>query len=198
MSDSWPDADVVADLFDRFCAGDRVALSDFIVAVLDPLAAHLRHKFHADEHDCNSAATDAVLDLIRNPAIYDPTRRGLIGFLRMSAEGDLINLREKERKHHANRKSSEYVELVGDGGNTSADDLPSFDDPHLAAEINSFDAAERAVFELMRAGERATAAFAAVLGITHLPEDEQAREVKQVKDRIKKRLQRTGGSHERT
>lgn len=196
MPNAWPDPEAVAELFTRLCAGDRVAQSEFLVAVLDPLAADLRRWRGADEHACLTAAEDAVLALLRNPAIYDPAKRGLIGFLRMSAEGDLLNALEKEKKHHTNRENRDCVELPGGGGNSVAGDLagdlPSFDEPNIAAEIASFTAPERAAFELMRDNERGTAAFAAALGIGHLPAQEQAREVKRVKDRIIKRLQRAG------
>ncbi len=198
MSDSWPEAEAVAALFQRLRTGDPLARSDFIHATLDPLLHHLRRwRRDADEHACLTAAEDAILALLRNTGIYDPAGRTLIGFLRMSAEGDLRHELAKEARHHRNRDSAECVELVPDDGNNSpderADDLPSFDDPAVAAELASFTATKRAVFELMREGERATPAFAAVLGIVHLSADEQSREVKRVKDRIIKRLQRAGG-----
>ena len=64
---------------------------------------------------------------------------------------------------------------------------------HSQPKLGSFTATEQAVFELMRTGERETAAYVPVLGIEHLPEAEQRREVKRVKERILKRLQRAGG-----
>jgi hypothetical protein len=195
MSDSWPEAHEVEELFQRLCRGDELALSDFLAAVLDPLVEHLRRWRHGvDDHARITAAEDAVLNLVHKPSSYDPAGRGLIGFLCMSAEGDLLNALEKEARHHANRKNSECVELAPDGRNAevenTTDDLPSLDDPHFVAEIASFSATERVVYELMRAGERATAAFAQALGIGHLPPDEQARAVKRTKDRVIKRLQR--------
>ena len=51
---------------------------------------------------------------------------------------------------------------------------------------------ERAVFSLMLDGERSTEVAAATMNIGHLAPAEQAREVKRVKDRIKKRIQRRG------
>jgi hypothetical protein len=53
---------------------------------------------------------------------------------------------------------------------------------------------EQRVLALLADGERSTAAFARVLGLTDSPEDEQRREVKRVKDRIKRRLQRARGA----
>jgi hypothetical protein len=198
MSNSWPEPEAVVTLYRRLCAGDRLAQSEFIVAVLDPLASHLRlWRVDADEHACLTAAEDAVLSLIRKPAIYDPAKRGLIGFLCMAAERDLLNAMRKEKKHHTDRENRDCVELPATGGNNAveelADDLPSFDDPDIAAEIASFTATERDVLYLMRDGEKRTSAFAAVLGIEHLSVEDQASEVKRVKDRIIKRLQRARG-----
>jgi hypothetical protein len=47
--------------------------------------------------------------------------------------------------------------------------------------------------DLMREGEKRTVVFADAAGFSDLPPEEQAREVKRVKDRIKKRIQRAGG-----
>jgi DNA-directed RNA polymerase specialized sigma24 family protein len=194
MSDTWPDAEALDALFRRVRDGDPVARSEFIAATLDPLVAHLcGWRREADEHACISAAEDALLNLLKKPEAYDAAKRTLAGYLRMSAEGDLLNGLEKERRHHRNR-DYDSVELAADGRNDSQDGadsgLPSFSDADLAAEIASFNAAERTVFDLMRDGEKATAAFTAALGIAHLSKEDQAREVKRVKDRVIKRLQR--------
>jgi hypothetical protein len=197
MPDSWPEADELAALHQHLCARDVLAVSDFLAAVLEPLVCHLRRwRPGTDEHACLTAAEDAALALVRNPALYDPAKRTLKGFLCMAAERDLLNELQKEARHHRNRNHPDCVELAPDGRNPlpggTEDDLPSFDDPRLAAEIARFTPAERAVFELMRAGERSTTAYVSVLGIGHLTKDEQEREVKRAKDRITKRLQRAG------
>ena len=100
MSNSWPDADELAALFQGVCDGDKLAVSDFLAAVLDPLVNHLRAwRPNADEHAWITAAEDAVLALLRNPASYDPAQRGLKGYLCMSAQGDLLNALQREARH---------------------------------------------------------------------------------------------------
>ena len=54
----------------------------------------------------------------------------------------------------------------------------------------SFTSQEAEVLTLMRQGERRTLEFARVLGISELPAEQQRREVKRVKDRIKRRVER--------
>jgi len=55
---------------------------------------------------------------------------------------------------------------------------------------------EARVLDLMLDGERRTPAFAAALGISHLPVREQRQEVKKVKDKLKMRLKREYANHE--
>ncbi len=50
--------------------------------------------------------------------------------------------------------------------------------------------AESKALELLLDGERKTAVFAEALGIGHLPTTDQRAEVKRVKDKLKKRIQR--------
>lgn len=197
MSPGWPEPDELGALLQRIREGDRVAPSDFIVAVLDPLVAHLgKWKSREDEHLYQTAAEDAILAFLRNPSSYNPEKSNLISYLRMAAERDLLNALAKELRHHRNRDSLDCVELPAAAGKNSEDDLRSFDDPEIAAVVATFTDAERAVLELMKARERRTAAYAPLLGVQNLSVVEQEREVKKVKDRITKRLERAGGSHE--
>lgn len=53
---------------------------------------------------------------------------------------------------------------------------------------------EAKVLDLMRLGERKSSVFAEVLGVQHLSAGEQRREVKRAKDRLKRRIERAGGS----
>lgn len=193
---NWPDADTGAALHRRLAAGDPTAPADLAAAFLDPLVAYLRAGYsHVHDHLLYDAATDTLLSVMRNPAVYDPTRGELPAFLRMAAAGDLRNLLARDRRHQANREDRDCVELAADDGNSPAegDEPPSFDDARLAPVVAALSEAERQVLQLMRAGERRTAAFAAVLGIAGQPPDEQVREVKRVKDRIMVRLKRAGG-----
>jgi DNA-directed RNA polymerase specialized sigma24 family protein len=200
MGQSWPNPEEALSLYLRLGGSDPVAQSDFVAAFLDPLVAFLRADSpHADDHARLTAAEDAVLSVIHNPPLYKSDEMTLPAFLRMAAKRDLLNLLAKENRRHRRREYHDSVELAAGDGNSDrdeADDLPSFDEPILAAVIAGFTDVERRVFELMRAGERRTEVFAPVLGVQHLPPEEQTREVKRVKERIFKRLRRAGGSRE--
>ncbi len=118
MPNSWAHADELAVIFARFVRGDPLAQSELIAAVLDPIVNHLQlRRSNADEHMRITAAEDAVLSLLRNPTQYDETKSNLIAFLCMAAERDLTNVLARERRHHRNRESGEFVELLSDGRN---------------------------------------------------------------------------------
>lgn len=192
MWDTWPTPQQGLALFRRLCDCDPVAQSDLVAAYLDPLLNFLRGiSSHVDDHLRLAAAEDALLAVIHKPTVYNPAKRDLGAFLRMAARADLANALDAEGRHHRRRVDRDCVELPERVRNDPADDLPSFDDPGLAAVVSGFSDVERSVLELMRTGERRTAAFAIVLGIEALPDEQQAREVKRVKDRIFKRLRRS-------
>lgn len=191
---TWPDPAAAADLYRRLVAGDPVATADFATATLDPLAAFLAARYPwADDHLRVQAAGDAVLSVVQHPAVYDPARGDLPKFLRLAARRDLLNALAKERRHARRRVGTDPVELAAPAGNDDGDDLPSLAHPAVAAAIARFTAPERRVLDLMRAGERRTGAFAAALGLGHLPAAEQRRAVKRVKDKLLRRLERAAG-----
>ncbi|HEV7214509.1 MAG TPA: hypothetical protein VGP33_05235 [Chloroflexota bacterium] len=197
-----------ANLYQRLRAGDPLAPSDLCVAYLDTLAAWLM-ACHPNVHpnDCETAAADALLSLIKNPASYKPELRGLRGYLQMAATGDLRNALDRTRRQSGRNVSLEVVELSSEAGKLAQEDadpadivarregeapmavgLPTLPDAVKAA----FNREEQAVRRLMWLGERSTAKYAAALNILDQPVEEQRLEVKRVKDRVKKRLQRAG------
>lgn len=207
---SMPSQSDALDLHGRLLDNDPTAPSDFAAAYLDPLCAWLQRRnprIHPD--DCDTAAGDAIVALVKNPRSYKPEKQTLEVYLRMSAQADLKNLLAKEVKHRQGRTNLESVEKCKDAWKFLGD---SEDDPIQVAEhreagamrakvikalvkAGSKDKADARVLELMHKGERETAAYAEVLGITHLDKKEQAREVKRAKDRLTKRMQRAGGDH---
>ncbi len=139
------------------------------------------------------------------PHSYDPTRADLGTFLRMAARCDLLNLLKGEGKHHQDRVAWEIVEHQVENGNFLAEQDPSLllqrdeETRHwqtfLQVVAENFTDEEQQVLQLMLAGERKTGTYAAALGIGALSAAEQEREVKKVKDRIKKRVERGGLGH---
>jgi RNA polymerase sigma-70 factor (ECF subfamily) len=188
----------------RLLERDPVAPADFAVAFLNPLIVWLQTT-HAgvDPMACAEAAGEAIVRFLIDPTKYDPQRLGVEAFLRMAAQRDLQNLLRKERRHQRKRRDWKVVEQASEDGKYLRRD----DDPSLLLQIDETrqrqtlpDAlwqqltdVERRCWEQMQQGERRHSVFAALLGVTHLRVDEQKREVKRVKDRLKKRQERAGG-----
>jgi RNA polymerase sigma factor (sigma-70 family) len=197
MNFSWPSAIQGLSFHRSLCDGEASSPSDFAVAYTDLLYAWLRRKNPGvDEDWCQDAAHRAILSLIHRPASYDPARSDLAAYLRMSAQGDLRNIRRAERRQLRGLVFVKNVEEVADDGKyleKTDDDKARRAAALLDAVRETLTEPDRRCLDLMRAGERGTAAFAAAAGFSHLPPDEQKREVKRVKDRIKKRIQRARG-----
>jgi hypothetical protein len=189
----------------RLLEGDPTASADVAVAYLEPLISWLvaRRRSGVSVDMCIEAAEDAVIALVKSPASFNPERGlGLGAYLRMSAQGDLKNLLQRENRHRQNQISLEIVELSPQAGKYLAKD----DDPSLplriheeiqgaTAEIVSpardgLSEGESQALDMLLQGERKTHAYALVLGLGHLPEIAQRAEVKRVKDKLKKRIQR--------
>lgn len=189
----WPPDDELLSLWQRVLS-DFDHGSEFAAVVIEPLIDSLRRSCpHAQCDDIIMAANDAVMGLLRHAETFDPARGKLSTYLRMSARGDLRNLLKKESRHQRGRIPWEHVELTLPARNEDEPAETFADVPAVLAAIAALDGVERSAFELMRDGERDTAAFADALGLTELPDAEQATEVKRVKDRVKARLKRAGG-----
>ena len=186
-------------LHKRLVDGDDTASADIANIFFDGLVEWLIqiNRSTVAEELCIQAAEDAWIALIKNPASFNPGREKRLGeYLRMSAQGDLRNLLQKEGRQR--KKSLEVVQLSDDDGKY----LETDDDPSLPIQIQ--EAAEQSdghvddglsenelrVLALMRGGEKKTSVFAEALGISDWDKKEKAAEVQRVKNKIRKRISR--------
>ncbi len=155
-----------------------------------------------DPHLIETAAEEAIIFYLDHPAQFDPARASLFTYLRMRAKGYLLNSLGRQKNSQASQEGGKVVELDGvetvyrvetqdeDDAETALIERESKADiEHRLSEIIT-DPAEFKVLALMLEGVRETSTFADALGITDQPLAEQARLVKQCKDRIKKAVQR--------
>lgn len=84
----------------KLLAGDVTASAQVAELFLRKIDRALRRQFPNIKNDdlIHDAATDAVLSYIRRPSSYDPSKRSLAGFLKMSAVRDLQNRLSPLRK----------------------------------------------------------------------------------------------------
>jgi RNA polymerase sigma-70 factor (ECF subfamily) len=188
---------------------DPTAPASVAETYLDYMIRTLRLKFRecTDDTLIQDAATDAILNYIQHPETFKPGQSKLSTYLIMSARGDLLNAlgKDKRRKDREEFMASPVELPTLPGNNIQEDDkadllsgIPSESDNRGMGALNEMaeelfpDPVDREVLRLITEGERSTAAFAKVLGITNMREQEQKETVKRHKDRIKKRLERLG------
>lgn len=151
------------------------------------------------------AATEAVLNYSENPSTFDPEKLGLFGYLKMSANRDLLNALDKEKRRRTSESSaaSRVVELGPGGGKELERDEDierienrSQQDEERSREVMAKvyealpDPKDRRMLELILDGVRETEPYAEILSIRDRDEAEQRHIVKQNKDRIKARIRR--------
>jgi RNA polymerase sigma-70 factor (ECF subfamily) len=190
------------ELHARLHAGDPTAPFDLFQDYAEPLLNWLRPRFRGlDSCDLEEIAFDSVSRLAMEPARYDPERGSLANYLRMDADGDARNALERAKRRAGRELSLEAVELSPSARNSllkeevdPVDRIAGREDKRVAREWveEYFAGSDREIVWLMFERERRTSVFASVLGLEDLPEPEQRREVKRVKDRLKARLKRLG------
>jgi hypothetical protein len=191
-SDTW-----LVEVHQRLLAGDSVAPSELAEEVWELLVRSLAAKnprlrgTDFIEH----AVADALISYFKNPAQYDPKKRGLVGFLLMSAEGDLRNALAKTKRHKRREIALDSVEVGGEPRKVPIDTIEiaeEADAVRRALKALFVDPNDRKAARLVLDEERSTEMYARLWGLESLSADDQRREVKRRKDRIKKVLERAG------
>jgi len=171
------------------------------------VAARARNIYRlSDRQVIWDATVNAVmLDYILHPERFDPSKSGLLGYLKRAAERDLMNAVEKDRRQRrgeelhadveegirARNKRSEIARITRDAEEEAISRIQR--EKGLAAVSKVGNDRDTVLLRLIAEGERSTNKFAAVLGIEGLPIAEQRLIVKQHKDRLKMRLKRGRG-----
>jgi DNA-directed RNA polymerase specialized sigma24 family protein len=205
---SFPSAEEGLSLHLRLCDLDPAAPADVCRAYLGPLVGWIAVKYpHIDPSLHETAVHEALFTYVQKPLSFDPRRGSLAAYLRMAAQGDLLNLLRAEQRHHRQRLPWPVVEESTESGNL----LGREEEPPLTLQRDEEAKAwqsllhsveerctpeEKCVLDLMLAGEQSTVVFAEALGLSGLPMPDQKRHVKRVKDRIKKRLERGAPRHD--
>lgn len=198
------DETALQQIHQRLLEGDPTAPADLVELSGPVLCRHLRSKYRVADELIDEAVLDALFNLLNRPETYQPAKGKLSSYLVRSADFDLRNILQKERRQRP--PSTVSLDAVadddGDGNTPLVDRIEdkSIDvnhwiggvDPVLLRTIREQlpAPADREVLRLMAEGERKTAAFAEVLGVTALDIEGQRRSVKQAKDRITMRLKR--------
>ena len=191
----------------RILHDDATAFAELCEAVLPALVQFLQGRFsEQDSHLCQSTAIDCLLKYYQTPKIYNPKQISLFAYLRMAARYDLMSAVDKETRLHQRLTS---LEELGDGPHAQKeepqdsqavlDDLLQRHTDWSFAEIiqaleTHLDRVEKRCLWLMLEGVRDNARYVEALDLAQMDQADQRGEVKRVKDRLVKKLQRFGAS----
>jgi hypothetical protein len=194
-------------IHERLVADDPTATAELAENVGNIVFEKLRKKHpRRDPEMVHDAAWDAIRAYMERPTTFDPSKRGLVGYLVMSADGDLRNaIAKSQRRREDLVVDVELVDLRGKKSSREQSEANRGYEEKLVAHLDVDrirpqlerlfpDQADRAALNLLLDRERSTQAFAEVWGLGNLPGDQQRSEVKRRKDRLKKALERLGKS----
>jgi hypothetical protein len=172
-------------------------LGDHIVAALKKWYEKVANM---DEGLILEAVNEAFWGYYKNPETFNPNQNTLLRFLEIAAERDLKNILEREKKHLKKINIPENVELEENYWNSITRVNQSTDgslieeealkqvkaelSKHFKTEID-IELAKHILF-----GERQTEVFSKLLNIETLDVNDQKKQVKKHKDRIKAILTR--------
>ena len=204
---SDPSRDWQDRIHQRILHNDSTAFAELCEAALPVLVKFLQRSFSdQDGYLCESTAIDCLLKYYQKPKTYNPKQISLFAYLRMAARYDLISAIGKEQRLH--QRLTSLDELPGElqepddvarDSQEALDDLLqrhtdwSFDEIIKALETR-LDRVEKRFLRLMLEGVRNNVRYADELNLADQDEADQRAEVKRVKDRLVKKLQRFGES----
>ncbi len=193
------DSALVNELIRQVPAASRRLVEQYFV----PLSRLLRkHLPFVPNESVDDAAYDALLALIQSPQNFDPKQSSLLTYLYRIAKNKVIDLFQL----HQRRKLEIFV-----GGSVAlaqaeennyragqiSERMPIHDKnetlpPDIMQLLEKIlpDSRDRRIWDMICDGRQDTADYAQLLGITHLPLNEQKAEVKRHRERVSKRVRR--------
>jgi hypothetical protein len=194
-----PDRATLCLLHQRLLGGDPLASAELLALVLPSLVEEVGRRLprRVDAQLIHDGAIDALLDYCARPQRFDadngaPLDRFLCTAARRNVSNLLVGEQRRKRREHEVGKREADVALDPLARNIQQEELRELEGRRAAAVGALDDPVDREVLALQFQGVRDTAAFARVLGISHLPPGRQRQEVKRRKDRINRFLRRRG------
>jgi hypothetical protein len=190
-------------IHERLLGGDPTATAELAQNIGNIVFEKLRKKHPRRDSDMvHDAAWDALRAYMERPTTFDPRKRSLVGYLVMSADGDLRNAIAKSRRRREDLVGDvELVVLHGKRSREQAEAIRGEEKLVAGVDVDRIrpqlqrlfpDEADRLALNLLLDSERSTEAFAEVWGLRNLSREQQRSEVKRRKDRLKKALERLG------
>ncbi len=186
----------------RILQEDITAFAELSEVALPYFVSFLQKLFpNSHPHQCETVAIDCLLNYQRKPKQYNPEKLSLFAFFRMATRRDMLNVLDKEQRVANRLTRLEDVTLHSESSLLSDETIleewlkqhTNLSHEEILTELDkTFSQQEMDILLLMLEGERSTAVFADIMDIADLDTAVQRCEVKKMKDRITKRLQRLG------
>jgi RNA polymerase sigma-70 factor, ECF subfamily len=169
-------------------------LVDLLEAFMDQMESFVRRdpKWPCDQEMAHDAIVDVLLSYVETPERYNPARARLVSYLTKAAKyrvRDRLKSRSSESEREQNHAS--VVELW----RSSPKDI--LENSVEAARVmdqlkNHLDEKDLIALHLFLSQERSSLVWAQTLGLDTSDEERMQQEVKRIKDRLMKILQRFG------
>ncbi len=206
MASSEDFDDFEQEIHQRLLDNDPTASSELARKFLKRLLDWLKHKFSSvDEELICNAATDAILDYTSYPSRFNPTKLSLFGYLKMSANCDLLNILEKEKRRNGHQEKlvqQIFHEVIQPNLNSQID-LPEDSELLIPNEYGTKqniitqilekefpEPLDRQLLPLVLKKRSKTSEFIQILGIQDQDKNTQKKIVNRHKNRINKRIER--------
>lgn len=184
----------------RLLAKEKTAWDDLVAVLLEPLVDELSvYSRRIDEHVIREAVIDALLDECANPERFEASRGvPLDRFLAAAARRNVQDLQQSEhrRKQREQRYGCQKKEANVALDPAAANILQEVQEGQERKVQNLLtlvkNPRDREILLLRMQGVRCTAVFARILGIEDRSLEQQRREVKRCKDRLRRLATRHG------
>ena len=182
------------DIHQQIVQGSRTASRDLFVVALQSLKGFLaRTQPTLDDDERHDIATDAILAYLNEPTRFDRKQSSLWTYLCTVAAADAIDVfrTQMRRSELLKERSSDVADWTPHPNHVS--ELEIATDARRILEMHGHrlvtDTIERRLLELILTGEKATGAYAEVLGVDRNDPDVEML-VKQSKDKMRLRIKR--------
>jgi hypothetical protein len=185
-------------LHEALLGGDNAARVRLAELLLPALGRRFANRRDLERHDIESIIGLCIATYLSAPDKYDRAGAPLLAYLYRDIDGDIRNEVAKKSRRPEVPAEDEVLELRAPRGNPTVEDevverLDPLDRPRwqveaALAQMKELSHEDREILRLRGEGVRSTHVYAQVLGIAHLPAEQQRREVKRAKDRLDKRL----------
>jgi hypothetical protein len=202
MAAEDPSQEALLVLHQAVLGGDNAARVTLAGLLLSALRRRFGNRRELDQDDIESIIGFSIASYLAAPDRYDRDRAPLLAYLYRDIDGDVRNEAAKRRRRPEVPAEGEILELRAPRGNQTMEDevldrVDPLDLPRSAmqaalARVKELSHEDREILRLRCEGVRSTHAYAELIGIAHLPPEQQRPEVKRRKDRLDKWLRSIG------